>query len=298
MDYSLEKFLRHIQYEKRYSAHTLTAYGEDIKQFLEYLKNQYGISGLQEVTHSFIRSWVVSMMETGMSTRAVNRKLSALRTFFKFLKREKAIEINPMLRVVAPKNSKKLPVFVEKKHMELLFEHVAVQPGFEAIRDRLILELFYVTGMRLSELLNLQLKDINLYDGTVKVLGKRNKERIIPITHSMKEPVKSYLSERSIFLQERAALSNYFFIGTKGNKLTPKTVYLVVKKYLSLVTTIEKKSPHVLRHTFATHLLNNGADINAIKEIMGHSSLAATQVYTHNTIEKLKEAHRLAHPKA
>jgi len=298
VDYSLEKFLRHIQYEKRYSAHTLTAYGEDIKQFLEYLKNQYGISGLQEVTHSFIRSWVVSMMETGMSTRAVNRKLSALRTFFKFLKREKAIEINPMLRVVAPKNSKKLPVFVEKKHMELLFEHVAVQPGFEAIRDRLILELFYVTGMRLSELLNLQLKDINLYDGTVKVLGKRNKERIIPITHSMKEPVKSYLSERSIFLQERAALSNYFFIGTKGNKLTPKTVYLVVKKYLSLVTTIEKKSPHVLRHTFATHLLNNGADINAIKEIMGHSSLAATQVYTHNTIEKLKEAHRLAHPKA
>lgn len=237
-------------------------------------------------------------MEAKRSTRAVNRKISSLRTFYRFLLREKIIDNNPMLKVVAPKNAKRLPVFVEKQNMELLFKHVDLEDGFIGRRNKLILELFYVTGMRLSELINLKLSDVNLYYNTIKVLGKRNKERIIPLTLSIIEPVKSYIRERSAFLNEKEKISDLFFINNKGNTFGPKSVYLIVRKYLGQVTTIDKKSPHVLRHTFATHMLNNGADINAIKEILGHSSLAATQVYTHNTIEKLKETHKLAHPKA
>lgn len=298
MEYSLERFLRHIQYEKRYSAHTVTAYREDIRQFFAFLKTQFEIADLALVSHSFIRSWIVSLMDVGITTRAVNRKISALRSFFRFLMREKIITQNPLLKVVAPKNGKKLPVFVDQANMDLLFNHVAVETDFIGIRDRMILELFYATGMRLSELINLQLNDLNIYNQNVKVLGKRNKERIIPLTNQLLEPLKRYIYERNLFMNEQEETNNILFVSNKGKKLTPKAIYLMVKKYLSKVTTIQKRSPHILRHTFATHLLNNGADINVIKEILGHSSLAATQVYTHNTIEKLKEAHRLAHPKA
>lgn len=299
MDHFLERFLRHIQYEKRYSAHTQVAYREDIRQFLAYLQEQFSISTDPSVIQAtFIRSWVVSLMEAKLSTRAVNRKISSLRSFFRFMMREKLLQHNPMLKVIGPKNAKKLPVFVEKSNMELLFTHVALETGYEGVRDRMILEMFYATGMRLSELLNLKLEDVSIYNNSIKVLGKRNKERIIPFSNTMLNPIKNYLNERISYLTELKNQSIYFFVNKKGKQLNPKTVYLMVKKYLALVTTIDKKSPHVLRHTFATHLLNNGADINAIKEILGHSSLAATQVYTHNSIEKLKEAHRLAHPKA
>jgi len=298
VDHSLDRFLKHIQYEKRYSIHTLTAYREDNKQFLAYLNDQFQVQELAQVSHSFIRSWVVSLMDSGMKASAVNRKISSLRSFFRFLMREKVIINNPMLKVVAPKKAKRLPVFVEQSNMDLLFKHVMTGGGFQEMRDRMILELFYATGMRLSELIGLKVNDLDGYNKSVKVLGKRNKERIIPVIPAMMIPVKEYLKERILFLSESGKSSDYFFINDKGEKMTPKTVYLTVKKYLSKVTTLDKKSPHVLRHTFATHLLNNGADINAIKEILGHSSLAATQVYTHNTIEKLKKAHLQAHPRA
>lgn len=298
MEHSLERFLRHIQFEKRFSTHTLIAYREDVRQFAYYLNQQFEITTLSDLNHTFIRSWVVSLMETGISTRSVNRKISSLRSFFRFLLREKLITSNPMQKVVAPKNAKKLPVFVEKHNMELLFNHVMADINFSGIRDRLILELFYATGIRLSELIGLKTADVNLYESTIKVLGKRNKERVIPFSGKMLEPFKNYVRERTLFMNEKEKTNDYFFLSDKGNKLAPKIVYLIVKKNLSAVTTIDKRSPHVLRHTFATHMLNNGADINAIKEILGHSSLAATQVYTHNSIEKLKEAHKLAHPRA
>lgn len=297
MHQNLDRFLRYIQHEKRYAVHTVTAYGHDITQFLAFINENFGGLGAADINHSFIRSWVVSLMEGEMSTRAVNRKISSLRSFFRFLLREKVIERNPMLRVTAPKNGKKLPVYVEKSGMELLFSHIAVETDFNGMRDRMVLELFYATGMRLSELINLELKDISLYSSTVKVLGKRNKERIIPFSPTLRDAISIYLEKRKELLAQTEQPTGCFIINDRGEQMTSKTIYTIVKKYLTLVTTISKKSPHVLRHTFATHLLNNGADINAIKEILGHSSLAATQVYTHNSIEKLKAAHRQAHPK-
>ncbi len=292
-----QKFLRHLQYEKRYSKYTLTAYGNDLKQFFSFINQTYQVNDLGSITHFFIRSWVVSLMEQKLDSRSVNRKISTLKSLYKFLLREKAVEHNPMLKIIAPKVSKKLPVFVSQKDMDTLLDGIEFEPGFPGLRNKLIINLFYQTGMRLSELINLTDKDVDLHNLTVKVLGKRNKERIIPITPELKTQIDEYFHERN-----RACVKNelepVFFMGDKGNKLYPKFVYNLVTKMLGQVTTSEKRSPHVLRHTFATQMLNNGAEINAIKEILGHSSLAATQVYTHNTIEKLKNIYKQAHPKA
>jgi integrase/recombinase XerC len=291
---SIEKFVEFLRYEKRASPHTVLSYRNDLDQLAAYLQSAYAVTDVAEVNHSLIRSWIVELMEEKTGSRTVNRKITALKSYFRFLMREKRLAINPMLKIQSPKTSKRLPVFVEKQGMDKLLEEIEFEPGFEGARDKLILEMFYGTGMRLAELTNLKPRDIDLNKMTVKVLGKRNKERIIPFHQTLKDSIRAFLS-----LREKEGYGNVeFFFCKKQKKLSPKFVYSKVRSYLSRVTTVNKKSPHVLRHTFATHMLNNGADLNAIKELLGHASLSATQVYTHNTIEKLKSIHKKAHPRA
>lgn len=291
----VSKFLDYIRFEKRLSPHTVLAYELDLKQFSDYLKTAYSISDLIEANHVFIRSWIVEMMDKGISARSVNRKITSLKTFYKFLVRENVIKINPTQRIQSPKQSKRLPVFVEQRKMDALLDAGFFDNTFEGIRNKLIIEVFYSTGVRLSELINLKNNNIDLSSLTIKVLGKRNKERVIPITHSLKSEIEKYMSEKAKLVN---ANDEFLFVLENGKKLYQKLVYNVVHKYLAQVTTVDKKSPHVLRHTFATHMLNNGADLNAIKELLGHANLSATQIYTHNTIEKLKKVHKQAHPKA
>lgn len=289
-------FLKYLELEKRFSAHTIIAYQNDLDQFFIYLKDTYSLTSITEVRHFHIRSWVVQLIENKISTRSVNRKLSTLKTFFKFLKRRKEITENPMLKVIAPKVGKRLPVVVKEVEMGNLFEKIDFGEGYGAVRDEMIMELLYATGMRRSELIQLIPTNIDFYNQQIKVLGKGNKERLIPFAKPLADRLKNYLEVREdeFGLGEIAPL----FMTNKGKKMYPKFVYNLVKKYLSQVTTVDQRSPHVLRHSFATHLSNNGADLNAIKELLGHSSLAATQVYTHNSIEKLKRVYQQAHPKA
>ncbi len=292
----VQSFFNYIEYEKRYSRHTLEAYKTDLEQFAAFLvKNES--NDIPLATHHDIRNWIVSMMEEKVSARSINRKISTLKSFYKFLMRKGEIKKNPLSKVQSPKTSKRLPVFVELPGIEKLLKQVEFPEGYEGQRDKMIIELFYGTGMRRNELINLKETDVDSYNSQIKVLGKGNKERLIPIHNALLASVKNFMSEKKKLL-EISASDNYLIVSENGKKLDPKVVYEVVKKYLNLVTTVDKKSPHVLRHTFATHLMNNGADINAVKELLGHSSLAATQVYTHNTIDKLKEIYRQAHPKA
>lgn len=288
-----ESFFRYLQYEKRFSPHTLTAYKADLEAYSEYLKIQFEIEDLSQVSHTFIRSWIVQLLDTGLKSKSINRKISTLKSYYRFLQRQGEIQQSPMLKVVSPKVPKRLPQFVEEKHMDTLLNETDFENTFEGLRNRLIIELFYATGMRVSELIGLKTKDVEEKNMQVKVLGKRNKERIIPISEHLSEIMLNYSSLKSKLLVE----SSHYFCKENGEPLYTKYVYRLVKAELSKVTTLQKKSPHVLRHTFATHMLNNGADLNAIKEILGHSSLAATQVYTHNSIEKLKNIYKQAHPK-
>jgi integrase/recombinase XerC len=294
----VKRFISHLQYEKRYSSNTLIAYQNDLKQFFDYIEKEYQTTDPKDITHFYIRSWIVSLMDSGVSPRSVNRKITALKSFFRFLLREKVVESNPMVRIQSPKVGKRLPAFIDEAKMETLFSDIEFAKGFKGLRDRTMLELFYGTGMRLSELIGIQTNDVDFGNQTVKVLGKRNKERFIPLSNSLTNALKSYMKERSEFLVSESKQAPFLFFENNCNKLYPKFVYRTIKKYLGMVTTGDKKNPHVLRHTFATHMLNNGAEINAVKEILGHSSLAATQVYTHNTIEKLKNIYKQAHPKA
>ena len=288
-------FFNYIEFEKRYSKHTLEAYKSDLEQLSDFLiKNES--NDIHLANHHDIRNWIVSMMEQKVSARSINRKISTLKSFYKFLMRKGEIKKSPLGKVQSPKTSKRLPVFVELPGIEKLMKEVEFPEGYEGLRDKMILELFYGTGMRRNELINLKETDIDSYNSQIKVLGKGNKERLIPIHNSLLASVKSFMAEKKKLLEEPA--TNYLIVDENGKKMMPATVYSIVKKYLNLVTTVDKKSPHVLRHTFATHLMNNGADINAVKELLGHTSLAATQVYTHNTIDKLKEIYRQAHPKA
>ncbi len=291
-----ERFFQYLQYEKRFSPHTLTAYRKDLCQFFDFIETTYQLGEASEIKHTHIRSWMVDLMEKGNVARSINRKLSCLKTYFKFLRKNGEITANPMAKVIAPKTGKRLPVFVNEKNMSLLFEEVDFGEGFPATRDRLILEMLYCTGMRRSELAGLKKEDVDLNSFQIKVLGKRQKERLIPVARHLCSLVEKYLMEREAAFPGKD-FSN-LFLTDKGKPIQVSNVYNIVKRYLSLVTTVEQRSPHVLRHTFATHLSNKGADLNAIKELLGHSSLAATQVYTHNTIEKLKKVYQQAHPKA
>ena len=290
----VQQFCDYIQHQKRYSQHTVNAYQKDLNQFCQFASQAYELNNWKEISSTIIRSWIVSLLEEGNSPTTINRKISSLKSLYKYLLKNKAVQKNPLLKVVVPKTSKRLPVFINETEVTQLFSQVIFDDDFEGFRDRLVLELFYLSGMRLSELVNLKINDINTYNLTVKVLGKRNKERIIPITQQFVDNYKKYLNYR----EEISPKSNYIFLTEKGDKIYEKLVYRLVNKYLSLVTTADKKSPHVIRHTFATHMLNNGADLNTIKEILGHASLSATQVYTHNTIEKLKNIYQQAHPRA
>jgi integrase/recombinase XerC len=287
-----DSFIQYLQYEKRFSSHTILAYSTDLTQFYDYLESAYQVKELSDINHMLIRSWIVQMMEEKISPRSVNRKITTLKTFYKYLLRQELVTENPMLRIQAPKTSKRLPVFVEKEKMNILLDNIEFGEGEEGVRDKLIIELFYATGMRLSELINLKEKNVDLSACQLKVLGKRNKERIIPFSNELKNKISEYLSVRT------PGKEGFLLVMPGGKKMYEKLVYKIVKQYLSLVTTTDKKSPHVLRHTFATHMLNNGADLNAIKELLGHANLSATQVYTHNTVEKLKNIHKQAHPKA
>jgi integrase/recombinase XerC len=289
----IESFLQYIQFEKRYSEHTLSSYNLDLKQFFEYLHRYYPGSE-REVNREMVRSWLAELRENGLDPRSVNRKISTLRSYFKFLRLQGISDHNPVQGIKALRISKKLPVFIEQEKMRILLEETPFPEGFAGFRDRLMLEVFYCTGIRLSELINLEVRNIDLVNCTLKVLGKRNKERIIPFSLKVRPLLSEYLKFRGLLYSEEAVL----FISEKGKKLYPKLVYRLIGNYLGAVSTRDKKSPHVLRHTFATHMLNNGADINAIKEILGHASLAATQVYTHNNIEKLKDIYKQAHPRA
>ncbi|MCK9423975.1 MAG: tyrosine-type recombinase/integrase [Bacteroidales bacterium] len=289
-----ERFLAYIQYEKRYSPHTVTAYRNDLEQFFTYLHHQYEVNGVQDITDQMIRSWLVKLMEEQISPRTINRKLTTLKSFYKFLIRDGVVSLNPMHKITSPKTSRRLPVFIDKEKMDDLLDRTAFDEGYPGVRDKLIIELFYSTGMRLSELVNLKESDIDFHQDTIKVLGKRNKERLIPFSKKMESLLKFYIEEKDRAFGSTDAL----FLTDKGRNVYPKMVYLLVKRYLSEVTTLDKKSPHVLRHTFATQMLNNGAELNAVKDLLGHANLSATQVYTHNTIEKLKRIYKQAHPKA
>ncbi len=291
----LKAFIDYIEFEKRYSSHTVIAYSNDLNQFLKFAKDQYDVVQPDEITPVYIRSWVVYLIEQGLSNQSVNRKISCLKAYFKYLKRTSTVKTNPMVKVVAPKSGKRLPIFVEEKNMEALFTPDMFANDFEGKRDALVMELFYNTGIRLSELINLKSHDVDLAQQQIKVLGKRNKERLIPITPRMRDLIRDYLNEKKTHFSDNP--EGHLIVKSDGVKLYEKLVYRIVNRYLGLVTTLKKKSPHVLRHTFATHMLNKGADLGAIKEILGHSSLAATQLYTHNTIAQLKEVHKNAHPK-
>lgn len=279
------------------SPHTLTAYQIDLEQFDKYVKNSFQSQDIVKADADMVRTWILTLMEEGISTRSINRKISCLKSFYNYQQKMGLVEDNIMRQVVSPKMSKRLPHFVEEGDMERLFTDDLFECDFEGCRDRAVIELFYSTGMRLSELLNIKLVDIDFFEGTVKVLGKRDKERIIPMNHLAIEALEKYFA---LYKEKFGEMSknSCIFVTSKNRKLYSKAIYNIVRKYLDCITTIDKRSPHVLRHTFATHMLNNGADINAIKEILGHSSLAATQVYTHNSIEKLKTIYKQAHPRA
>ena len=285
------KFIKYLSAEKRFSEHTITSYSTDLDQFSIFLTEEYQITDeVSEISFQIVRSWIASLLEKGVNPRSVNRKISTLKTYFKFLIREKVISESPMLKIVAPKSKKRLPVFIEENQIESLLNEVEFDEGFIGERDKLIIELFYVTGIRLSELINIKIFDINFSNSLIKVLGKRNKERLIPLSINIVNELQTFVKKHN--------LNNYLFTNLGGTKVYTKLVYRVVKKYIGKISSVNKKSPHILRHTFATHMLNNGADINAIKELLGHANLSATQVYTHNTIEKLKTVYKQAHPRA
>lgn len=287
-------FLKYLEYEKRFSPHTLTAYSQDLTQFHSFLQDSFEITSFEEVNHSHLRSWVVQLMESDLAPKSVNRKIATLKSFFKFLKARAYLTQNPASRLKPLRTEKRLPSFVREGEMTTLLQDIPFSDDFPGERDRLLLELLYATGIRLSELIGLKDLDVNSFQQTIKVLGKRNKERVIPIGKSLVKTIAGYQKKRNAALGR----TDFLLVTDDGDQMYPMMVYRTVTKYLEQVTTLSKKSPHVLRHTFATHLLNKGADLNAVKDLLGHTSLAATQVYTHNSLEKLKSVFDQAHPKA
>lgn len=291
------RFIDYLRFEKRYSHHTIAAYQTDLDQFYLFLQTHYGIDDILQVDYQMIRSWLVSLMDARIHPRSINRKLSTLRSYYKFLLKEQFLDENPLAKILAPKSPHRLPVFVEKEKMKSLFHDVDFAEGFPGLRDRLVLELLYSTGMRLSELINLRDQDLDLNRLQIKVLGKRNKERILPLLPQLKSLIGEYMDARSNW-KGQLNKDAYLLVTDRGKKCYPKYVYRIVVRCLDQITTQKKKGPHILRHTFATHLLNEGADLNAVKELLGHANLASTQIYTHNTIEKLKKIYNQAHPRA
>ena len=292
-----QKFLNYLRYEKRSGEHTRTSYRTDLAQFQEYLQHIYEVSDPCEAAHSMIRSWLISLSEAGIGPSSINRKIACLRSLYKFLMREGLVSKNPTVKVRVLKTPKRLPHFVRETEMGSVMDGREIAPDHKGLRDQLVMELLYGTGMRLSELTGLREQAINFRDRTLKVLGKRNKERVIPFSDSLASLIRNYIRERDRVIEKKD--HGLLLVTDNGDKLYPMQVNRIVRKALSEGgASVEKKSPHVLRHTYATHLLDKGAEINAVKELLGHTSLAATQVYTHNSMEKLKKVFDQAHPKA
>ena len=288
----LQRFLRHIETEKRYSIHTVNAYKRDLEQLVDFLKNNYEIENLLSVNSEIIRSYIIELKESGFENRSINRKISSLRTFYSYYLREKEITISPVAEIKSLKQPKELAKFIPEYDMlNISFDD---SDDFKVRRDELIIEILYQTGIRQSELRNIKDNDIDNNKQTIKVIGKRNKERIIPIERDLLNLIESYIKLRNKQFPERKNVK--LIVNNNGEETTPKFIYTIVHKILMEVTTVEQKSPHVLRHTFATHLLNRGADIRAIQKMLGHNSLSSTQIYTYNTIDKLKETYKKAHP--
>ncbi len=294
----IDHFIIHLEKVKKYSENTTISYRNDLSQFSAYLVRQYEVADICLSNHMMIRSWVVEMSKGGVTPRSINRKLSALNSFFKHAMKQGALQKNPMKKVVAPKIGKKLPSFVLESDIPKVMRVETAQNEYTICRDEMIMFILYSTGMRRSELINLRITDINFSRKDLRVLGKGKKERIIPISEEAIKKIKDFIDVRADFFKDTLIVDNYLILANKGNKINPRAVYAVVNRQLKSAGSSERKSPHVMRHSFATHLLNNGADINAIKEILGHANLSATQVYTHNSIERLKDIYSKFHPKA
>ncbi|GAA0879356.1 tyrosine-type recombinase/integrase [Algoriphagus jejuensis] len=293
----IDSFINYLEYEKRSSPHTVTAYRGDLEQATEFVSLSFEIQELEQCSHADLRAWIIDLVEQGLSTTTVNRKLATLKSYFKFLLRSRVIDRDPTYKLKSLKNPKKLPEFVQEMTIESVLEESVYELNFEGQRDRMVMEFLYLTGVRLSELTTLKWEDLNLIEDQVKILGKRNKERIIPLTRMLKQNIilyKKVFEERFSKIEGNA----YFIVSNRGEQAYSMMIYRIVRHYLDLFAQNSRRSPHLLRHTFATHLLNKGADLNAVKDLLGHASLAATQVYTHNSMEKLKAVFEQAHPKA
>ena len=293
---SVESFISYLSLEKKYSSHTTKAYQNDIVEFRNFCRKEFDLEDIAQVSYGLIRGWVVSLVESGVSNRSVNRKIASLKAYYKFLLGIGILTINPLAKHKALKTSKKIEIPFSEMEMEDVLSQIPFEDNFEGKRDKLIIELLYTTGIRRAELIGLKVKDVDYRAMTIKVLGKRNKERIIPLLEGTKDLFLEYNLERSALKETQDEA--YIFLSGKGNKMYETLVYRIINKYFSLVSAKVKKSPHILRHTFATHLLNKGADLNSVKELLGHSSLASTQVYTHNSIAELKKVHFSAHPRS
>ena len=292
----MEAFLDFLRFERRYSAHTVTSYQTDLGQFAAYLKSAYDLADAAQATHPLIRGWVVELMQQNLDPRTVNRKVACLRSYYKFLLRTGGIEANPMLRIKAPKMAKKLPEFVPEEALNNLLNTFEFGEDFAGQRDQLVLEMLYGTGIRLSELIGIHADDVSLGASTVRVTGKGSKQRLVPLNPSLKLVIERYQARRA---HEFGAVAGPLLLTDKGEPMYEKFVYRTVKRYLSQITTSgAQQHPHALRHAFATHLLGKGADLNSIKELLGHASLAATQVYTHLSVDRLKSVFEQAHPRA
>lgn len=289
-------FEEYLRLERNYSAHTVNAYLADISSFAQFVETGFDDTDIDRVNYGHIRGWIVSLVDAGIGNASVNRKVSSLKAYYKFLLKIKQIQVNPLLKHKSLKAPKKLQVPFSENELEAVLEQMEFEPGFEGVRDKLIIDLFYTTGMRRTELINLKVADIDLSIGTLKVIGKRNKERILPVLPIISQQVREYLGERSRL--QPITDEAIFFLSLKGVKLTDSFVYRLINSYFSAVSGKVKKSPHILRHTFATHLLNNGADLNSVKELLGHSSLASTQIYTHSSLAELKQVYGNAHPRS
>ncbi len=295
MEQLKQKYYDYLRLEKNYSEHTLIAYRDDLVFFESFLKGTFDDRDLVRVVYPQIRAWIVSLSDDGISNSSINRKISSLRSFYKFLLKTKVILVSPLLKHKALKSPKKLQIPFSEKELDLVLNSLKFSDDFDGIRDKLVIDLFYTTGIRRAELIGLKVQDVDLYGGTIKVLGKRNKERIVPLLPVVIVQIKKYLTERADIQTIRDEDS--FFLLSKGVKLSNSFVYRIINYYFSSVSEKVKKSPHILRHTFATHLLNHGADINSVKELLGHSSLASTQVYTHSSLAELKKVYGSAHPR-
>lgn len=290
----VKAFLDHLYLEKKYSKHTIIAYQKDLNSFQRFLQVTFDQENLLTVNYSQIRSWIVALVDDDISNRTINRKISSLKSFYKFLQKSNQISVSPLQKHKALKVARKVQVPFSTKEVKSVLDAVSISNDFVSVRNKLIVELFYSTGIRRAELINIKLADIDSYKGVLKVLGKRSKERLVPILKSVLNTLETYLIERSKIVKN----SDFLFITEKGNKIYETLVYRVINSYFSKVSSKVKKSPHILRHSFATHLLNEGADLNSVKELLGHASLASTQVYTHNSLEAIKQVYNQAHPKS